>query len=41
VVQKPFAGDELARKVQAVLGARHGDENVVSLASGRRRDPRA
>jgi PAS domain S-box-containing protein len=40
VVQKPFAGDELARKVQAVLGARQEVQNVVSLASGRRRDPR-
>ncbi|MBI1684927.1 response regulator [Caulobacter hibisci] len=40
VVQKPFAGDELARKVQAVLGGPSDAENVVSLTSGRRRDPR-
>jgi PAS domain S-box-containing protein len=39
VVQKPFAGDELARKVQAALGARSDAENVVSLASARR-EPR-
>jgi DNA-binding response OmpR family regulator len=40
VVQKPFAGDELARKVQAVLGAGQDGENIVSLASTRRREPR-
>jgi PAS domain S-box-containing protein len=40
VVQKPFAGDELARKVQAVLGARTVEPKVVSLAASRGRDPR-
>ena len=40
VVQKPFVGDELARKVQAVLGEWTDNANVVSLAKSRLRDPR-
>lgn len=40
VVQKPFVGDELARKVQGVLGALADDAKVISLAASRSRDPR-